>query len=293
VIPFATNMRAAGLMSLTMALFCVSDAILKGLFQRLPIGEVMALRGAAVILVILAVQGARGRLPPVAACLDRTTVVRALVELAVATAFFLALREIPLANATTLIFASPILMTALATVVLGETVGLRRWSAVIVGFLGVLLVTSPGAEGWQPAALWALLAAFLVAIRDLMTRFIPSHVDAGAVALTTAAVVTAGGLTTLPFAWLTPTASELALIGIGALLIATAYATIVMTFRMGEMSFVAPFRYVSIPLAMLVGWLGFGDVPGWNMLAGAAVIVASGLFIFHRERRHAARRAPA
>lgn len=291
--PFAVNLRAAGLMSLTMALFCISDTILKDLLGRLPPGEVMALRGVAVVLFILAFQALRRRAVPLSACLDRTSLLRALVEVGVATGYFLALQRIPLANATTLMFASPIVMTVLATLVLRERVGLRRWSAVIVGFFGVLLVAGPGVGGWEPAALLALGAACLVAVRDLLTRFIPGHIDAAAVALTTAIAVALAGAISLPFAWVPPTAGELVRIAAGAALIAVAYATIVLAFRLGEMSFVAPFRYLAIPLAMLAGWLAFGDVPAWNMLLGASVIIAAGLVIFHRERIHARRQAAA
>jgi S-adenosylmethionine uptake transporter len=291
VSPSSENYRAAGLVVLTMALFAVSDAILKLLLGRLPIGELMFLRGVLVCLLILTWLGFREGLPRRVQLLERVNLSRALIELGVAAAFFAALRNLPLANATTLIFASPILMTLLATLVLKEQVGLRRWSAVIVGFLGVLIVAAPTGEGWNVAALFGLLAAVLVAVRDLITRFIPPEIGAGAAALTTAATVTLGGMLTLPFAWIPPGPRELLLIAASSLLIAVAYATIVMAFRKGELSFVAPFRYISIPLSAFLGWLVFDDVPSWNMLLGASVVVASGVFIFHRERVLARRAA--
>jgi drug/metabolite transporter (DMT)-like permease len=291
VSPTGDNLRAAGLVVLTMTLFAVSDSILKLLLGRLPIGEVMALRGLLVCLLIVSWLALRQGLPQRAALLHRINLGRALIELGVAASFFAALRQLPLANATTLIFASPIIMTMLATVVLRERVGVRRWSAVLTGFAGVVLVAAPTSEGWSPAAGFALLAAALIAVRDLMTRFIPPEVGSGAAALTTAAVVTAGGTLTLPLAWAPPAPRELALLGLSSLFIAVAYATVVMAFRKGDLSFVAPFRYIAIPLAALLGWLVFGDVPSGNMLAGAAVIIGSGAFIFHRERA-LARRVP-
>jgi drug/metabolite transporter (DMT)-like permease len=292
VSPRSESYRAAGLVVLTMALFAVSDAVLKLLLGRLPIGELMFLRGVLVCLLILSWLLVREALPRRVQLLERVNLARALIELGVAAAFFAALRNLPLANATTLIFASPIIMTLLATVLLKERVGLRRWSAVIVGFLGVLIVAAPTAEGWSMAAVSGLLAAVLVAVRDLITRFIPPEIGAGAAALTTAATVTLGGALTLPFAWVPPEPRELLLIAASSLLIAVAYATIVMAFRRGELSFVAPFRYVSIPLSVVLGWLVFGDVPSWNMLLGAAIVAGSGVFIFHRERA-LARRATA
>jgi drug/metabolite transporter (DMT)-like permease len=292
MISLRQNLRAAGMLSLTMALFCCGDTLSKLILQRLPVGELTFIRGVLVCLLILAVQLARGQGRRLGTGLERTTLLRALVEAGVVLAFFSALRSLPVANATTLMFTSPIVMTGLVAFVLKEPVGPRRWAAVIVGFLGVLLVASPSREGWNPAALFALLGAFLVAVRDLMTRFIPGSVDPGSVALTTSVVVTILSAPSVLLGWVVPQPRDLALIAAAAVLLAIAYSTIVLAFRGGETSFIAPFRYLSIPLAILLGWLVFGDVPRWNMLAGAAVIIGSGAFIFYRERA-VARRRPA
>jgi len=292
MIPLRQNLRAAGMLSLTMALFCTGDTVSKVLLTRLPVGELTFLRGATVCLLFLLLQARRGSRVDIVSALERTTLLRALLETGVVLAFYSALTSLPVANATTLMFTSPLVMTGLVAFVLKEKVGPHRWAAVIVGFLGVLLVASPSREGWNPAALFALLGAFLVAGRDLMTRSIPATIEPRAIALVTSAVVTLAAAPTALLGWVVPGAFDVALIVVAAALLAVAYATIVLAFRGGEISFIAPFRYVSIPLAMALGWLVFGDVPRWNMLAGAGVIVAAGAFIFSRERA-VARRSPA
>ena len=279
------NLRAAGILAFTMLMFAGSDSILKVVFARLPIGEVAFLRNVVVCIAVVAWLGLHGRLPSPRACLERNNLLRGLVELGTALSFFMGLRSLPLATAVILVFASPLMSIALAVVVLRERVDWQRWLAAVAGFGGVLLIVRPGPSSFELAVIWPLLTAFLVCLRDLLTRWIPPHVDTAAVTLTAGLTFMLFGLATLPFAWVTPTPAELGLMTVGGLLISVAYATVVIAFRMGDMSFIAPFRYVSIPLSATMGWLIFGDRPTWHLLAGAAIIVASGVYIFRRERQ--------
>lgn len=279
------NLRAAGILGVTMLLGVTSDTILKLVFARLPVGEVAFLRGMVVCAALMLFLRLRGRPPRIRGCLEPVAVARGCLELGGALAFFMGLRSLPLATVITLVFASPLISIGLGATVLRERVDRQRWAAALVGFAGVLLIVRPGPQSFEPGALWPLLTALLMSLRDLLTRTIPREVDSGTVAFTAAAVVALGGLATLPFAWVAPNAGELALIAVGGLLVAVTYQTLVIAFRIGDMSFLAPFRYVSIPLSALFGWIVFGDRPGWQLLAGAAVIVASGGYIFYRERR--------
>lgn len=292
----ADNLRAAGMVALTMSLFAVSDALVKTLFDRLPVGEVIALRGLLITGLLVGFLLARHRRLILAHLLERVALTRALIEVLVAFAFFKSLALMPLADATVILFGSPIIMTVAAALFLGEKVGLRRWTAVIIGFVGVILVAGPGNQtiGW--AALLPLSAAVMVAVRDLITRFVPKTHDSTTVALTTAIAVSIGGWLSLPMgsiglagAWLWPTPSEWLTIAASAVLIGIAYNTVVIGYRLGEASFLAPFRYSSIPLAILLSWTVFGDVPSPIMLTGALIITASGVFIFTRERQLARR----
>lgn len=279
------NLRAAGILTATMVLGVASDTILKFVFARLPVGEVAFLRGLVVCSALLLFLRLRGTTPKLRDSLQPAILARGCLELGAALSFFMALRALPLATAITLVFAAPLISIGLAAAVLRERVDAQRWGAALVGFAGVLLIVRPGPASFDTAAIWPLLTALLMSLRDLLTRTIPQRVDSGTIAFTSATIVALGGMATLPFAWVRPEAGELMLILAGGLLVAVTYQTLVIAFRIGDMSFLAPFRYVSIPLSALFGWIAFRDVPEWQVLAGAAVIVASGGYIFYRERR--------
>lgn len=290
------NFRAAALVAFTMSLFAVSDAAVKSLFDRLPVGEVMGLRGILITgLLLAALWVRRQRLAP-AQLLDRIALLRAAVEVVVAYLFFMSLAVMPLADATVLLFAAPIIMTVMAALFMREKVGPRRWTAVITGFLGVVLVAGPGNEALGLEALLPLACAFFVSIRDIVTRFVPKTHDSTTVALTTALAVMLGGCLSLPLgaaglapAWLSPSLGEWTALSASAILIGIGYVTAVTAYRLGETSFLAPFRYAAVPLAIFLSWSIFGDVPSPLMLLGALIITGSGIFIFTRERQLARR----
>jgi drug/metabolite transporter (DMT)-like permease len=291
VTTLAPNLRAALFVTLAMASFCVNDAFVKALSARTPIGEIMAVRGVfavALMAALLPWMGLRVGRP------ERFTWLRAAGEVSVTFVFLEALAALPLGDTYTLYFAGPILLTAGAAFFYGERVGPRRWAAVLVGFAGVLVAMGLPSE-WQLASLLALGAALLSVARDLITRKIPASVGSGTVAMLTAVLVTLSGTATalggewVPLAW-----RDVGLCALAALGVAGGYTAFVVALRTGELSFVATFRYTGIPMAMLLGFAVWGDVPTARMLAGAALIMGSGLFIVWRERQVArARAAPA
>ncbi len=296
IVSTSDNLRAAGLVCFVTALFALSDTVMKHLFQTVPVGQVMGLRGVLICLLLFAVLVVRRRRFVRAHALSLVSLARAGLEVAISLSFFMSLLMMPLADATVLLFAAPIIMTVMATLFLGEKVGVRRWSAVLVGFLGVLLVAGPTNRALGVESLLPLLSATLVAIRDVITRYVPIDHDSTTVALTTAVAVSLAGCLSLPLAWsglvapwVWPDPVDAAKIVVGAVLIATAYIAVVAAYRLGEMSFLAPFRYSSIPLVLLLSWSVFGDRPTPSMLVGAAIITASGIFIFTRERQLARR----
>ncbi len=296
IVAMRDNLRAAGLVCLVTALFAVSDTILKHLFERVPVGQVMGLRGVLIcVLLLLALLIRRRRFVPEHA-FSPVSLARAAIEIALSLSFFLSLRIMPLADATVLLFAAPIIMTLMATLFLGEKVGAPRWIAVLTGFLGVLLVAGPTNRALGTEALLPLLAATLVAIRDVITRYVPAEHDSTTVALTTAIAVSIAGCLSLPLGWtgliepwVAPGPADMAQIALSATLIAAAYTAVVAAYRLGETSFLAPFRYSSIPLVVLLSWSVFGDRPTLSMLVGTVVISLSGMFIFTRERQQARR----
>lgn len=276
------NARAAVLVIVAMAAFCFNDAVIKTLSARVPIGELIAVRGLFAILlmvVLLPWIGLRIGLP------ERFTWIRGAGEAGVTFAFLLALARLPLGDTYTLYFAGPILLTAGAALVFGERVGARRWAAVVTGFVGVLVVLGLPST-WQTASMLALGAAFLSVARDLATRKIPATVGSGTVAVVTGVCVTASGaITAVGGDWVRLGWSDVGLCGVAALGVAGGYTAFVMGLRTGELSFVATLRYSGIPLAMLLGFAVWGDLPTLQMLVGATLIAGSGLFIVWFARR--------
>lgn len=278
----ARNLKAALIMIAAITAFCVNDAFMKALSARVPVGELMAVRGLFVVPMLLLV------LPPLGLRLgrpDRWAVLRGLGELAVSFGFLTALRFLPLGDTYTLYFAAPIMLTATAALFLKERVGPRRWAAVLVGFLGVLVVMGLPSQ-WQLASFLALSAAAISVARDICTRNVSPEVGSGTVAVVTGAIVALGGAATiLGGHWVALSWTDVGLCALAALGAAGGYVGFVAALRMGELSFIATFRYAGIPVAMLLGFLAWGDVPGPQMLAGATLIMGSGLYILLRERR--------
>lgn len=283
------NLRAAGLTVLAMALFSVSDVVVKLLTATYPAGQIMACRGAMCAVLLAAIVAARPgeRLAGVvAAARDPACWLRALFEVGVAYCFFRALALLPIADATAVLFVFPVLLIAAAALVLRERVGPRRWAAVAAGLAGVLIILRPGAaSGTDPAMIWPLAAAVCVAGRDLATRFVRPGAGSSSVALTTTLATTAAGLATLPFGGWEPVDGP-GLLGFaaGAALVGAAFVALVEGTRLGDISFTAPVRYVIVPLAFAVGWAVWGHVPDLPVALGTVVIVGAGLVLVRSER---------
>ncbi|MCB2012254.1 MAG: DMT family transporter [Geminicoccaceae bacterium] len=286
--PSMENFKGATLMIASSSCFTANDAVIKFLSDGMPIGEVLFFRGLLVILFIAVIMRVRGESIRPAPMMDRANLARAAVEVAITYIFLTAVILLPLAIATVLVFTTPIFLTIAAALLFGERVGPPRWAAVLAGFLGVVLIADP-AGSFEPLMLIPVVAAVLMAGRDVLTRMIAPQLPARAVALTSAIAVTVSGLLTWPLGgWVQPTAGDWTGIVICAGFVAAAHTLLVGAVRIGEMSFVAPFRYTSILLAVLVGYAVWGDVPGPMAILGGLVIVASGIVIFYRERRRMA-----
>ncbi len=210
---------------------------------------------------------------------------RTLSGLASMACFFYALSFLPLADITAINFTMPLFATALSVPLLGEKVGWRRWTAVIVGFTGILLMVRPGASIFDPANMIALLSAFLYALAVIAMRQLGKTERSTTTTLyfTVACTLVSGAM--LPFVWRTPGLLDLIplvmlglLGGFGQLLMTLAY-------RSAPPAIVAPFDYVAMVWATAYGFLLWGDVPTAGVLAGAAIVIGSGLYIIHRETR--------
>ena len=270
-----------------MALFVSNDALLKLASATYPTGQVMAYRGIFATLFALALVFGMRENMHLRRLLSPLVALRAALEAATAFLFITALAFLPLANITAILQTTPIIMTVLAVALGIERVGWRRWAAIVVGFAGVLLIVRPGAQGFDVYALVALASALLVALRDLVTRRIRAEIPSSVVTLSTViGVALAGVVVNLasgeplrPF--LTP--QVLPLLG-AALLVTLGNLTVIMAFRLAEVSVVSPFRYSNVVLSILLGFLIFGELPDLFACAGIALIAGSGIYAIHREQ---------
>lgn len=282
------NVRGSLLMVLAMAGFALEDMFVKSLSERLPVGEVLALLGAggAMLYASLAIYR-RERL--ISGDLLRGAVIgRNLTELIGTMAFVCAIAFTPLAQASAILQATPLAVTLGAALFLGEQVGWRRWLAIIVGFVGVLIVIRPGTEGFSVLSLLAVAAVIGLAARDVITRRVPKTISSLQLATYGFASVVPAGFFLM---WLrgngfvAPAMMDWAQIG-GAILFGTGgYYALIAAMRIGEVSVITPFRYTRLLFALVIGWLVFAEPVDQATLWGGAVIVASGLYTLWRQAR--------
>ena len=271
------------IMILAQAIFAVTDAIAKLLMETQPVMSVVWTR-FAVFIVFLGPLMLRAP-----AHLRRTPerpliVLRALVTLGATFFMSMALARLPLATALTLMFIGPFIVTALSALVLKEPVGWRRWSAIAVGFGGMLLIVRPGVGGVGWAALFVLGSTLCWSIGVIATRKLGGRIDVVTMLVWQALI---GVIATAPFAyatWVAPTRLEYALMFVNGILNLSAQWLTVRALQLAPASTVAPLTYTLIIWATGLGWLLFDTLPDRWTLAGGAVIVASGLYVWWRER---------
>lgn len=282
-----SNLRAILLMVGSMAAFAIEDMFVKFVAVDMPTGQILMFLGLGGIPVFGWLAHRKGARVWTRDALHPTVIWRNAGEVIGTWGFITALALVPLATVSAILQAMPLAVTFGAALFLGEAVGWRRWTAILVGFFGVLMVIRPGLSGFDANALWALLAVAGLSLRDLATRRVPRTVSStqlsvwgfAAVALLGAAMLAVSGGAVWPepvqILWL-----ACALTGgiVG-------YWAITEAMRLGEVATVTPFRYSRLVFALIIGVLVFGERPDAATLLGAALIIASGLYTFARERR--------
>lgn len=276
----AENIRGAGLMTLAMALFALEDMFVKQAARALPVGEVLMLfgLGGMICFAVLALASGQGLWHPAVA--SRLMGIKAGFEITGRLGYTLGIALTPLSNASAILQATPLVVVAGAALIFRERVGAARWVAVGVGFLGVLVILRPGLEGFVPAALWTVLGLLGFAGRDLATRAAPkvltnfqlglygfaALIPAGAIIL----AVTGGAVL--------PTLADLLPVLGATLFGVTAYWALTKAMRLGEVAVVTPFRYTRLLFALALGLFVFGESLDAATLAGAALVVGSGVY---------------
>jgi drug/metabolite transporter (DMT)-like permease len=274
---------AIGVALLSTVFFAMGDVAAKVLTDTLPAIEVTRLRYVVFCLLVVptvfVTRGAKVMHTPRL----RLQIIRALAVAGSSVLFILGLGHLQVAEATAINFISPIFITALSIPLLGEKVGIRRWAAAAVGFLGVMLVVQPGGSAFQVAALLPIGAALCWAIAAIATRLMSS--ERSETTLAWSAVIGLIALTAfVPFNWRTPTAGEIGLAVLMGGFSTIGHWLIILAYRRAAASTIAPFSYVQLLFAGLLGFVVFGTVPGAMTLVGGVTIAASGLYTAQRER---------
>ena len=281
-------MRGSALMVLAMLGFAIEDAFIKLAAATLPVGQILIMIGIGGALVYGLWSIWRGE-PPLRWDMWRgASGLRALFEGIAGLCFVSALALVPLSLVTTIIQANPLLVTLGAALFFGTPVGWRRWSAIAVGMIGVLIVLRPFGESFEPAALFAVIGVVAMSARDLATRRIAATINTAQLSTIGFLVAIPGGVLALLVAGAAPVWPDLRTWGLLGMTILTgvpALYCIIAAMRIGDIAFVAPYRYSRIIFGLLTGMIVFGETLDAMTLLGAGIIVVSGLYTLWRETR--------
>lgn len=281
------NLRGSAMMVLAMAGFAVEDLLLKVISRQVPAGQVLAMFGllGAVVFALLARRQGQALWHP--AILSRPMLIRAGFEVAGRVFYVLALAMTSLAETSAILQAAPLVVVAGAALVFGEQVGWRRWSAIGVGFAGVLVILRPGVDGFSPLSLLAVAGMLGFAGRDLATRAAPLALSNLVLGVCGFSAMVPAGVLLMAFGGGAAVPDGL---GLAALLAAVvvgvaAYQALTIAMRTGEISAVTPFRYTRLVFALVLAVVVLGERPDAAMLAGSALVVASGVYTLIRSGR--------
>lgn len=268
-----------------MLLFALNDVMGKWLVATYSVGQVVMLRSVPALIVLAPFVWWMGWRPLVQVEKPKMQVARAVLSTMETMAFYAAVFYLPLADVMTYWLAAPIYIAALSPLLLGEHVGWRRWTAIGIGFLGVLVILQPGVRVFAPAALIPLASAFMFALYGLLTRFV-SRTDSSSVSffwtgITGAVVMTAIGV----FHWQPMTGADWAWMAVLCCTAATAHWLMIRALEVAEASAVQPFNYLMLPFAAAIGITVFGDRLEASVAVGAVIVVAAGLFTLWRARK--------
>ncbi|UUX50053.1 DMT family transporter [Nisaea acidiphila] len=266
-------------------LVTLNDGIAKWLTSDYPVGQVIALRGILLLVLVFGFAFATGRKDQLKVRHWRLQLLRAVIIVFSTYSFIWALKLMAIADATAIAFAGPIVTAALVVPLLGEQVGWRRWTAILVGFCGVLIMVKPTPETFSAVALLPLLATVCGSFRDIVTRKMHATETTLSMLAVGMTIVTLSGFASLAFdEWKPVGWSEMGLFAVSSLFVGGAQFLMIESFRYSEAGFVTPFKYTSIVWAVLIGFVVWGNIPDLWIVTGTFLVIGSGLYILHRER---------
>lgn len=283
-------------------LFSIQDVVIKSLSGAYAVHEIVFFRSFGAFLPVILLIYLEGGPSLFRSQNLFLSLLRGVLAFLSYSTYYLALAVLSMAEVVTLFYSSPLFITALSVLVLHERVGLHRWLAVLLGFVGVLIVVRPGSVTFEPAMILAILAALFYSFSILITRHLGKtergstmsfySILAFLIASALAGLVLGDGrfdgqghesLNFLFRAWVMPPAQDLGLLLLLGLIAGLGFYCLTQAYRVSATATVAPFEYSSLPWAVLWGYVFWGDIPGLNTLAGIALIVGGGLYIIHRE----------
>jgi drug/metabolite transporter (DMT)-like permease len=276
--------RGIALILLSTVFLATSDISAKYLSKTLPSIEIAWVRFVVFALIMMPAMLPGSPLFALRTSRPGFQLLRGLALLGSSILFITALRYLPMAEASATSFVAPLFVTALSIVFLSEKVGVRRWAATIVGLAGVIVIVRPGTGAFQIAALLPIVSAFAWACTLVMTRVMSGREHAMTTMTYSSIVGVCVMSAMVPFAWVTPSLNEILICLLVGVASTTGQWIVVLAFRYADASVLAPFSYIQLLWACILGFLIFGEVPDAWTMTGASFIVASGLYTAHRER---------
>ncbi|MDG2248567.1 MAG: DMT family transporter [Paracoccaceae bacterium] len=281
------NLRGILFMILSMACFAVEDTFIKLLSARLPATQILFSVGFGGALITLALAVTLNVNLADKILLNKHVISRTIADLFGAFFFTSAMVLIPMSLLASILQATPLFVTLGAAILLGEKVGWRRWSAIFIGFLGIIIILQPGYGSFQMASLLGLAAVLCLALRDVVTRDMATEIPTLTVTFYACLAMGSAGFIAYPFFGtpIMPTTFEAILLVCAAIIGVTGYFLIVLATRKGDVSVIAPFRYSRLLFSLVLASLILGEMLTLPILLGGLLVVSSGIYTFGRERR--------
>ncbi len=278
-----TSPAGVGLMLAGIALFSINDALGKWLLETYSVGALLLVRSAAALILLAPFIWRAGTAAFSNAPRPLLQIMRVVLSTLEVAMFFWAVSYLPLADTVTFYLAAPIYVTALSVLLLGEHVGWRRWCAVMVGFVGVVLALRPSVASFTLPAMIALTGSVFFAFLMIATRLLRETPNTILIAGQLGGTLLFGAMLA-PFGWVTPSPLDFALLSLFGVISIVALACVNLSLKLAAASIVVPYQYTLIIWAIVLGYVVFGDVPDAFTVSGAMIIVAAGLYIFWREQ---------
>ena len=267
-----------GALSLT-----INDAMAKYLTQSYPVGQVVALRGLSIIMLLIAFLFFMNNLQALKIFSWKGHIFRAGAMTGSTFLFITGLSLLPITDAIAIAFVAPILTTILGVLVLKKAVSWKRWAAIFVGFFGIIIILQPSSDAFKIAAIAPLGAAAFGAARDVITRALSESESSLSILFTSMLMITIAGFLTYPLGWSAVKPSHIWIFITSSLLVGLAQYLMIEAFRLGEIALISPFKYSSLLWATLIGLVIWDELPSKHVVLGAFILILSGIYLLRNE----------